>query len=435
MLKTSSWRRAALAALGLGLLAAGTAHAEGAAPAEPVQLRIVLLRHGVRSPTKSPADLAPWATQGWVEWPAAPGQMTDHGLAVMQGLGAWHRQELQAAGIVGAGCEALPALAIVSDSTPRNRASAAALASGLAPGCAGLGYRAQAPGQSDPLFAGVRKSGDKGGAPASFDTATVVPALAALQQALVGCTQDECLARLRTQGKETLLDRCLPATSGGSIPAPCAKALKTAGSLAENLMLEQAQGMDVAHVAWGRADAAALGRIIELHDLSFRLTQKDDRAEGRRRSANLLAHVAATLAARAGVATPVSPLAAAGVRALFLVGHDTDLASVAGLLGVSWDDARQPDDYPPGGALVFDLVGAPGHEHVRLHTAMPTLAALREAAFAPPQAMVEHALPLPDCADGCGVAAFQALVARGVDASDVAATMAPAPWVAIAPAR
>jgi len=130
--------------LAAGLLAATAAWADDAAT-EPVRLRIVLLRHSVRSPTKAPQELGVYAAQAWPEWPVEPGQLTPHGVDVMRALGGWHRRQLDADGLVGAGCDAVPAIRIVSDSTPRNHASAAALAAGLMPGCAAARSRPARP--------------------------------------------------------------------------------------------------------------------------------------------------------------------------------------------------------------------------------------------------------------------------------------------------
>jgi 4-phytase/acid phosphatase len=45
-----------------------------------------------------------------------------------------------------------------------------------------------------------------------------------------------------------------------------------------------------------------------------------------------------------------------GDRVLIVVGHDTNISNIAGLLGISWLlDGYPPDDTPPGGALVFEL--------------------------------------------------------------------------------
>ena len=40
---------------------------------------------------------------------------------------------------------------------------------------------------------------------------------------------------------------------------------------------------------------------------------------------------------------------------VILVGHDTNIVTVAGALGIDWIEDGRVDDSPPGGALVFEL--------------------------------------------------------------------------------
>ena len=51
------------------------------------------------------------------------------------------------------------------------------------------------------------------------------------------------------------------------------------------------------------------------------------------------------------------PSTPAGQQALLLLsGHDTNLSNLSGMLGLSWTlPGYQPDDTPPGGALIFTL--------------------------------------------------------------------------------
>lgn len=48
------------------------------------------------------------------------------------------------------------------------------------------------------------------------------------------------------------------------------------------------------------------------------------------------------------------PELSADNKILFLAGHDTNIANIAGMLGMSWTLPGQPDNTPPGGALVFE---------------------------------------------------------------------------------
>ena len=351
-----------------------------------LRLRVVVMRHGVRSPTKPPEVLAPYANRPWTSWPVAPGQLTPHGAEGMRTLGAHYRATLAVAGLWAGDCAHLAAVDVIADSTPRNHASGAALVQGLAPGCH-ASYRALPTDQNNPLFhfgKDDKDSDDPVAAPGTWPP----PALADLQRVLLGCDDQPCLARANAKGRRTLLD----ATGDER-----AKAMKTAGSLSENLMLEYAQGFPAEGVAWGHGDEATIGRLITLHNLQFALAKKALPAAASGGS-NLMAHILATLQQAAGEKAAIAPLAAPGVRAVLVVGHDTNLAHLGGLLDADWHDPAHPDDYPPGGALVFDLwQNDDGGYSVEVSTAMPTLRALRGADLASPGALATKDLRLAPC--------------------------------------
>ncbi len=392
----------------LGALACLPVHADAAhtAKAERIVQQIVLIRHGIRSPTAAPDALAVYASEPWPAWPVEPGQLTPHGAQLMRSLGTWYAQRLTSSGVAVDACGTHATIKLIADSTPRNRESGAAMVAGLSPSCP-KSYFAFAANQPDPLFRGSG-GGDDADAPVIVPPA--MPALTDLQQVLLGCHDDACLSKAAASGKKRLL---------GTVPA---KALKNAGTLSENLMLEYAQGMPPAQVGWGRLDAAGVGTIITLHNLQFALAKKTP-AAANARGGNMLAHIAATLAAAAGQPPKLPSLAPADSRAVILLGHDTDLASQAGLLGLDWHNAEQPDDYPPGGALIFQLVESNGEYGVRLQVALPTLAALRAGDVNTTGAMHVASLRLPGCApsDVCPLTRFQALVAERVKAEAIVA--------------
>ncbi len=383
-------RLALLCAIGLALSSAASAAPE-TTPAPKVVLRIVVMRHGVRSPTSAPAELAPYANRPWTEWPVAPGVLTPHGAQGMTALGRRYRESLGDSGLWSGRCDTLDEVTVIADSTPRNRASAAALMQGLAPACPGH-YLALAADQSNPLFHfGEGKDGkDDDGASSLLPAQWPPDALVALQRILLGCQGDACLTQAKTSGRKLLLD---PAHDDN---AARTKSLKTAGSLSENLMLEYAQGFPLTHVAWGSGDNHTISQLITLHNLQFALTKKSMPAAAQAGS-NLMAHILATLQQAAGAAPVVAPLTDRREKVMILLGHDTNLANLAGVLALDWHDARQPDDYPPGGALVFDLLNDHGHYMLRVSTAMPTLDALRRADFSPQEALVQRNLSLPAC--------------------------------------
>jgi 4-phytase / acid phosphatase len=386
-----------------------------------VRLEIVLMRHGVRSPTTAPEKYAEYASAAWPAWPVAPGMLTTHGEQGMRALGTSYRQRLIAEGVLPQACPAQAELDVIGDSTPRNRASAAALVAGLAPDC-GLAFRGLPSEVNNPLFH-YREDGDSEPDAQAPALSSPPSALVELQRVLLGCNDTACLTSAQASGKKLLLD---PEKAGDA--QAIAKAMKSAGSLSENLMLGYAQGMPLADVAWGRADAAVIGRLITLHNAEFNASKKSQPAASRAGS-NLMAHILATLESAAGRNNAgltigglnigdVEPLTPSSTRVLFLVGHDTNLANIAGVLGVSWHDASRPDDYPPGGALVFDLVENNGHFSVRTRTLMPTLDALRDNRF---DTLVGKPVAMSGCKkpSACTLDEFVKQVGKNLDASRI----------------
>lgn len=383
----------------LGLATSATAIASDTR----VVQEVVLIRHGIRSPTAAPEKLAIYADQPWPAWDVAPGQLTAHGAALMRSWGAWYREHLTALNLTAAGCD--NSIKLIADSTPRNRDSAAALWQGFAPGCHTT-FDALPPDQPDPLFQGVRVHSN-----ANDESEPSLPsaAMAELQKILLGCNDQACLNRASAQGKQALL-----------MQKP-AKALKLAGTLAENLMLQYVQGMPLAQVGWGRADAAVIERIIVLHNASFAAEMHASDAPVSR-DGNLLAHVAATLATTAKQSSSLPSLATSGERSVVLVGHDTDLAAQASLLQLNWHNPAQPDDYTPATALIWQLLERHGQYRVRMLVVQPTLTALRAGNVQARHALVITTLHLPACDNqsDCPLSRFTRLVANAVPAAFVA---------------
>lgn len=412
--KRPRFRRVActVAILSLGLFLPWTAAAKPSD--EQVVQQIVLIRHGIRSPTKAPDTLNVFSADAWPEWSVAPGQLTPHGAQLMRALGSWHRHDLAEVGISPDGCNG--ALKLIADSTQRNRDSAVAMLPTLLPGCH-ASYYAFTPDHTDPLFKGSAGSDDEA-TPSTSVPAPPMPALIELQQVLLGCHDEACLAKARADGKKLLL---------GESPA---SALKSAGTLSENLMLEYVQGMPADQTGWGRIDVAGVGRVITLHNAQFALAKKNPAAASGH-GGNMLVHIAATFATAAGQTGNVKPLVPATTKALILLGHDTDLAAQAGLLGLNWHSDSQPDDYPPGGALIYQLMRVRGAYVVRLRVAMPSLSALRAADVGSAGAMHVSPVRIEGCGHAldCPLATFQRLVSAAVDPTKVVESTGDEPLV------
>lgn len=357
----------------------------------------------MRSPTKPAETYAAYAQGEWPTWPVGPGILTPHGHDGMTAIGARLGKLLRADGVLGESCPAAASLMVIGDSTPRNRESAGALVDGLTPDCHGT-YLAMEGAASNPLFhfvtgAGKGDDDDDGDSPA----ASPPPALAELQGVLLGCAADACAGVATGQHKKLLLES----------PERIAKAMKLAGTLSENLMLAYAEGMPMAAVAFGRADVAVLGRLITLHNAQFATTKKSMPAAANAGS-NLVAHIVASFDAARGAKAAVAPFARSGRGAVILVGHDTNLANIAGVLGLDWHDPLKPDDYPPGGALVFSLVHRNGNDIILVRSLMPSMDNLRTNRFDDVEAKPVHVQGCRAVGE-CTLNEFTALAHKGID--------------------
>ena len=116
--------------------------------------------------------------------------------------------------------------------------------------------------------------------------------------------------------------------------------------MAENLLLEYAEGMDAANVGWGRVDLAKLRELLQLHKAS----EEIERRTSYMPASNLpiCSLIFLSRCSRQSEAKPVAgALTKPGDRLLILVGHDTNLANIAGALGLDWLVDGRRNDTPP----------------------------------------------------------------------------------------
>jgi 4-phytase/acid phosphatase len=284
-------------------------------------------RHGVRSPTGEP-----------------------------ELFGAYDRMQLSRQGLLKpVGCEDAAHVTVYTDSDQRTRETGKALAAGLFPGCA-LAVQALAEGVHDPLFhalpAGVGQpdsalavaalSGRIGGNPNNL-TEAYRSQIAAFDQLLASCGASASQPTRRT----SLLEIPAKLAPGkNDRPAELRGPLNTAVTLTENLLLEYAEGVDGSNVGWGCVDGSKLRSLIELHTAASDFVQRT-KAIARMQASNLLDHVRRAME-QSVTGKPVSGARAApGDRALFLIGHDTNLTNLAGMLNLTWIIDGRRDDIPP----------------------------------------------------------------------------------------
>jgi 4-phytase/acid phosphatase len=389
---------------------------------ETLRFVVVLSRHGVRSPTATPAQYNIYSVAPWPEWDVPPGNLTAHGFQLMREFGAYDREALAAKGLsLPRECSQPSGATIYADSDQRTRETGRALADGLFPGC-NVPVIARPEGTNDPLFhpdASALTASDRavavaaiagriGGGPANLTLAYRVQ-IAALDHLLATCGEPTATQHKRT----SLFD--LPAslaTGRGDHAAELRGPLNAASSLAENLLLEYAQGMSAANVGWGRVSGTDLNSIMELHSAAVDFTQRTP-AVARLQAANLLNQILLALD-QAESGKPVEgAVGKPSDRALFLVGHDTNIENIAGLLNLTWIIDGRRDDTPPGSALIFELWKnqKTSEPRVRAYFTAQTLEQMRTASALnstnPPQTVP---IFLPGCSgadQSCSLPEFQ----------------------------
>jgi 4-phytase/acid phosphatase len=202
--------------------------------------------------------------------------------------------------------------------------------------------------------------------------------------------------------------------------------LNTAATLTENLLLEYAQGMDPANVGWGCVDGAKLRSLLALHTAAEDFTARTT-AVGRIQASRLLDQVRLSLEQITTGKRIPRALSKPSDLALVLIGHDTNLANVAGLLNLNWIADGRRDDTPPGGALIFELwrTRKSGRYFVSTYFTSQTLEQMRSASRlsvqSPPQRVP---LFLPSCSGedfSCSWPSFAQSIRQAIHPDSVSA--------------
>jgi 4-phytase/acid phosphatase len=429
---------AVLVAALLAGIAPASAQLQPTPPGWQIERAVVLSRHGVRAPTRPNAELDKTAATAWPTWPVAPGFLTPHGEELMRLMGTYYRVLYGGRGLVQAdNCPAPGTVAAWTDIDQRTRASGAAILAGMYPRCANLPLRNQADFTvPDPLFrpqptaacpmdaAATRAAilARVGGSFASIHR-DYAPQLSMMRSVLCPGDTTATAAPAGPGG-----GRCGDAGMASHVETNARGSVWLSGPLglastaAEAFLMQSAEGMPKDQVAWGRlAHPAALEELMSLHILATDLTAKT-KAIARQQGSNMLAQIVAVL--KNGHNFPGAAPTGQPVRLGLIVGHQTNIYNLAGLLDLSW---RIPGflagEASPGGALAFEQFRdvASGRRYVRIAYYGQTLEEMRTMArldYRDPPGMV--AVPLPACQaqsvnDACPLEAFEAIAAAAIE--------------------
>jgi 4-phytase/acid phosphatase len=397
---------------------------------EELRFVVYLSRHGVRSPTGKPTQYNPYSAASWPDWDVPPGYLTPHGYHVMKLFGAYDRIQLASEGlIIPQGCDDDAPITFYADSDQRTRETGRALAEGILPGC-NVEVKSLPEGTNDPLFhpdpndfgvadpalATAAIAGRIGNNPASL-TEAYRAQIGAMDKVLATCGVASSPPRKRI----SLYDVPSSLAPGeGEHLAELRGPLTTASSLAENLLLEYTQGMTAANVGWGCVNGSEIRSMIDLHTAATDFTLRTP-AIARFQASNLLDHILRSLKqATLGKEVPGASSKPTD-QVLFLIGHDTNLTSIGGLLSLDWIADGRRDDTPPGGALVFELWKNRKSEgySVRMYFTVQSLEQMRsgsELTWSDPPQRVPVFLPGCSRKDlSCDWTEFESTIHRAID--------------------
>ena len=382
-----------------------------------LQLVVMLSRHGVRSPIGAPDRFAKYSAAPWPAWDVPPSYLTAHGYQLMKLFGEWDRARFSSDGLFAlTGCGDAARITIVADTDQRTRETGKALAEGMFPGCP-IEVKSKPDGTKDPLFspleAGVPHPdqalttaavlGRMGGSYNNLATAYSAQ-LGVLDNILAGCGHAPANAKR---------------TSLFAVP-DAHERVSSAATIAENLLLEYTTGMSQADTGWGCLDGATLRTIMQVNNANWDFGMRTP-AVSRARASLLLDRILKTMEQGAnGTAVP-GAIGRPGDRLVLLVGHDTNIATVAGALGIDWIEDGRVDDTPPGGALLFELWRPRngGKSFVRLEYTAQTLEQMRSAeplAAANPPAIAPIFVPACGRADSsCTWEGFSAAMHAAIE--------------------
>lgn len=395
--------------------------ADAASTARGWQLESVVIvsRHGVRAPTRTKPPLARLSPKQWPQWPVQPGELTARGADLVEQMGHYYGEWLRERRVLPqSSCPSPNAVYAWADVNQRTRLTGDRLLAGIAPGCALQASHQPALDSDDPVFHASESGACK------LDPQTARAAIEARLGAAGFSGLTKTYAASLTRLDDVLDFQASPLCADGIARVPSGAcrfsalpnrvsiddqgrhmrldgAVGIASTVSEVFLLEYGQGLPADQVAWGRVrDEADWRALLATHNAQFDLMAKTSYL-AQRKGTPMLADIAAALDPdrHAARLTSHSP---AGNRVYILASHDTNLANLAGMLKLAWRLPEQPDNTPPGGALVFsrwrDPVG--GERYVTVEMVYQTLAQLRDVSALslarPPRRI---ALAVPGCAD------------------------------------
>lgn len=380
------------------------------APDMTLERAVMLMRHGVRPPTRDPVETGV-TNDTWPTWSAPFGALTQHGYDAVKLLGQWDRTQWVARGLLPAeGCPAASDITVAASFKPRTQDTARALVEGMVPGCT-IDIRFPASEDEDAEFHPLEVRS------VAIDADTAVAAqLALAPPGGLLAERGRQLARLQLLSR--VLGCCTaPLCAENALPANCDLSQMPVGlvrnendradvgapfgiasTASQTLLLEYLEGFPMSQVGWGRVSRDQIEDLLELNTLKFRY-------EGH--APYVAARAASPLMSRMLTAMESGP------KLTVLAGHDTNIADLGGMLDLHWHVPTYPrDNPPPGGALGFEVLkDTYGARFVRAFYRAQTMDQIRYLQpLTGDNAPSYQYLDIPGCDAPCPLPTFERLV-------------------------
>jgi 4-phytase/acid phosphatase len=322
-----------------------------------LQAVIVLMRHGVRAPIESETRSSAYNAQAWPAWPTEPGVLTPHGSDALRRLGEFYRERYSTL-LQGDTCDR-SVFYVEANTTQRTIASAKAVLTGLSPQCKVEVHSTVSP--FNPLFSPSMSkdvdqqrikdatSGRMADQPEWFTNA-FARQLEKMHTILIDCKGPGCNRGVPDFRSIQVQDGIATARDP-HIENP----VVLGADFAENFLLQYTEGKPMTQVGWGRVSRADLNDLMQMntqfHDFILRTPYTAQVG-----ASHLAAHIRDTVLSAASDKPTPNELGNPKDRFILLVGHDSNLSWLGGLLNLDW---LLPDQTfnatPPGSALVFEV--------------------------------------------------------------------------------
>lgn len=384
---------------------------------------VIMIRHGIRSPTSSEINLYERiTTKEWPKWPSRPGALSEHGKKTTELLGAYYKARNQAI-LPKGGCPTDKDIFVWSNSgSSRTTDTGNALLKGMYPNC-NLTTKHKNSNDVDPMFwaygvgaailepaktkAAILQAMGGGVEQAklkykeTLDYASeVIPCCHVSICEMAGLAPDCKLKDLPWHIKEGGDDVVFYQLTGGA---------DMAQALAEHIRMAYAEGIPLPDVGWGAINNAKnVKRILEAHEMRYDLYEHVPYV-AEKGGSQLLKQI--VLALTDGTDAKLNfPRDGAfpSTKLLVLSGHDTNLANLRAMLGITWALDDYPDnDTGPLGAIVFDRLTdqRSGKAYLQIAYITPRLDVLRRGLpMTDKNAPQEVIVNIPGCKDQVGKA-------------------------------